>query len=48
MLKRYKEYVPNVGKDKKFKSRRALWTTIAEEVNTTFKVGRSWNQCLSK
>ncbi|XP_025412023.1 uncharacterized protein LOC112684625 isoform X2 [Sipha flava] len=48
MLRRYKDYALNVGKDKKFKSKREMWNCITEEVNETFNVKRSTAQCMSK
>lgn len=48
MLKKYREYILHVGKDKRFKTKKEMWTTIAEEINNAFNVGRSSNQCMSK
>jgi len=48
LLKKYIEFVQNVGKDKKFKTKREMWVAITEKMNNELDVVRSPKQYMAK
>lgn len=48
MMKIYKEFIPRVGQNDKFKNKSEMWDGITKDINDKFHLERTPNQCISK
>lgn len=48
LLKKHVEFARNVGKDKKFKSKKDMWAAITEEMNNALPVARTQSYYMTK